>query len=111
MKYLLQSLDQVVYATAQLPQAFENEKKRAYNTRGLKIEHGAFTPLVFGFNGAMGKEGIRFHRILAMKIADKQDKAYSTVMAWIRTKLSFSLISSSFISSFLLCLWETRTVF
>ena len=84
----------------------ENEKKRAYNRRVLEIEHGVFTPLVFGFNGAMGKECIRFHKILAMKIADKQDKPYSTVMTWIRTKLSFSLIRPS-----LLCLRGTRTVF
>ena len=84
----------------------ENEKKRAYNTRVLEIEHGAFTQLVFGSNGAMRKECIRFHKILAMKIANKQDKPYSIVMSWIRTKLFFSFIGSS-----LLCLRGSRTVF
>ena len=83
----------------------ENEKKIAYDTRILEIEHGAFTPLVFGSNGAMRKECIRFHKILAMKIANKQDKPYSIVMSWIRTKLFFSFIRSS-----LLCLRGSRTV-
>ena len=78
----------------------EQEKKRAYNRRVLEIEHGVFTPLVFGSNGAMGKECTRFHKILALKIAEKQD------MSRIRTKLSFCLIRSS-----LLCLRGSRTVF
>ena len=34
----------------------ENEKKRVYNQRVIEIEHGTFTPLVFGTNGAMAKE-------------------------------------------------------
>ena len=84
----------------------EQEKKRAYNRRVLEIEHGVFTPLVFGSNGAMGKECTRFHKILALKIAEKQDKPYSTVMSRIRTNLSFCLIRSS-----LLCLRGSRTVF
>ena len=30
------------------------EKKRAYNTRVLEVEHGSFTPLVFTVKGVMG---------------------------------------------------------
>ena len=84
----------------------EKEKKRAHNRRVLEIEHGVFTHLVFGSNGAMGKECTRFHKILSLKIAEKQDKPSSMVMSWIRTKLSFCLIRSS-----LLCLRGSRTVF
>ena len=84
----------------------EQEKKRVYNRRVLEIEHGVFTPLVFGSSGAMGKECTRFHKILALKIAEKQGKPYSMVMFRIRTILSFCLIRSS-----LLCLRGSHTVF
>ena len=59
----------------------ENEKKRAYSQKVLEIEHRVFYPLVFGSNGAMGKECARFHKILTMKIADKQDNPYRIVMS------------------------------
>ena len=65
----------------------KGKKKREYKRRVLEIEHGAVTPLVFGSNGAMGKECI-INKTLAMKIANKQDKSYSTVMSWIRTNLN-----------------------
>ena len=84
----------------------ENEKKRAYNRRVLEIEHGSFTPLVFGSNGAMGRECATYHKLLAQKISLKEDKPYAIVMSWIRTKLSFSLIKSA-----LLCLRGSRRPF
>ena len=65
----------------------EKEKKREYNRRVLEIEHEAVTPLVFGSNGAMGKECI-IHKTIAMKIANKQDTSYTTVMSRIRTNLN-----------------------
>ena len=85
----------------------ENEKKKAYNNRRvLEIEHGSFTPLVFGSNGAMGRECAIYHKLLAQKISLKEDKPYSIVMSWIRTKLSISLIKSA-----LLCLRGSRRPF
>ena len=77
----------------------------AYNREVLEIEHGSFTPLVFGSNGAMGKECAAYHNVLAQKISLK-NKSYSIVMSWIRTKLSFSLITST-----LLCLRGSRRPF
>ena len=38
----------------------EQAKKREYNERILEVEHGSFTPLVFGTNGGMGEECSRF---------------------------------------------------
>ena len=46
----------------------ENEKKRVYNRRVIEIEQGVFTLLVFGTNGAMGKECATFHKILDIRI-------------------------------------------
>ena len=56
------------------------EKKRKYNTRGLEVEHGTFTPLVFGTNRAMGRECAKFQRLLAAKLAEKNQTKYSEVM-------------------------------
>ena len=43
----------------------EQEKKRAYNERILRIDHGTFTPLVFSINGSMGRECQKFYLLLA----------------------------------------------
>ena len=48
--------------------------KRAYNKRVIEIEQGVFTPLAFGTNGAMGKECIAFHKMLASKLAEKYNR-------------------------------------
>ena len=59
-----------------------HENKRAYNKRVFEIEQGVSSPLVFGTNGAMGKECAIFHKILAKKLAVKYDKLYSTIMSY-----------------------------
>ena len=84
----------------------DNEKKRAYNQRVIEIEHGTFTPLVFGTNGAMRRECQLFHKKLAKKLSQKQNKKYHEVITDIRTKISFN-----FIKSMLSCLRGSRTVF
>ena len=84
----------------------EQEKKRSYNQRVIEVEHGSFTPLVFGSNGAMGKECITFHKKLAAKIAEKRGKKYHEVISDIRTKISFKLQKSM-----ILCIRGSRTVF
>ena len=44
---------------------------RALSTdRILEIEHGTFTPLIFGTNGAMGTECSAFNKILAKNCAE-----------------------------------------
>ena len=72
----------------------------------MEVEHGTFTPLVFGTNGAMGEECAKFHKLLAAKLEQKNRKRYSTVMQWLRTRLSFSILRSA-----LLCLRGTRVPF
>ena len=84
----------------------ENEKKRVSSRGVIEIEQGVFPPLVFGTNGAMGKECATFHKILATKLAAKYNKPYSTIMSNLRTKIYFCLLKSS-----LLCLRGTRLPF
>ena len=81
----------------------ENEKKRMYNQRVTDIEQGTFTPLVFTTTGGMGEECKKYHSRLAELIAMKQGEKYSKTIAWIRAKISFSIIRSA-----LLCLRGTR---
>ena len=84
----------------------ENEKKRTYLERVLNIEHGTFTPLIFGTNGGYGKEAGDFLKILANKISEKGGEQYATITAWLRAKLSFEILKSA-----LLCIRGSRTIF
>ena len=93
-------------ATDKILLRHENEMKRVYNRRVIEIEQVVFAPLVFGTNGVMRKECAIFHEILAKKLAVKYDKLYSTIMSYLRTKISFCLLRSS-----LLCLRGNRCPF
>ena len=73
----------------------EDEKKREYLQRVLDVEMGSFTPLVFGTNGGMGNECQRFLKHLADKIAQKDTEPYNTVIAWLRTQISFEHLRSA----------------
>ena len=72
----------------------EREKKRTYNERINQVEHASFTQLVFSCYGGMSHECEHFYKWLGAKIADKRDDQYNTVVNFIRTKLSFSLVKS-----------------
>ena len=47
----------------------EREKKWKYNTLVIEIEHGTFTPLVFGTNEAIGQECAKVHKLFAAKLS------------------------------------------
>ena len=70
-------------------------KKRAYEQRVREVEHGSFTPLVFSASGGMGNAAKIFYKRLASMIAEKSGSPYSTTLAWLRTRLSFSLLRSA----------------
>ena len=75
--------------------AHEKEKRREYDRRVREIEHGTFTPIVLAATGGMGPAATIFFQRLAEKIAHKQSQPYSQVMAWIRRRMSFSLLRSA----------------
>ena len=77
--------------------SMENQKKRKYLERILNQENGTFTPLLFSSNGGMSKETKRFYSRLAELISDKTHASLPDTSAWIKRKLSFSLIRSSVI--------------
>ncbi len=76
----------------------EQEKKRSYAHRILEIEKGSFTPFVFTVVESCGKECDALLKRLAAQIAHKTGDHQSTVMCWIRTKLSYTLIRANTIS-------------
>ena len=72
--------------------AQENQKKKSYNERVIKIEHGSFTPVVLSAFGGAGRETGFFLSKLAEKISEKHDIHKSKVSNYIRTKISFELV-------------------
>ena len=80
--------------TSKIFHQHEQAKRREYNERVLEIEHGTFTPLVFGTNGGMGQECPRFVSALAKKLAEKQSEDYPVVMSWLRIRTSFVILRS-----------------
>ena len=92
------STTNINHDTKTIFQLHEAANKREYLQRVLEVEHASFTPLVLGTNGGMGEECIRFVKTLSEKIANKQNERYSTVISWLRTKLSFCVLRSVLLS-------------
>jgi len=59
------------------------------------VEMGSFTPLVFPTFGGMGVAATTVFKRLASLIAAQHDQPYSSVTAWIRCSISFSMLRSA----------------
>ena len=70
----------------------ENEKRRQYEERVLHVEHASFTPLVFTIVGGMGKADQECFSRVAEMLAESGGQPKSTVTAWMRCHLFFSLL-------------------
>ena len=73
----------------------ENIKKRAYEQRIREVEHGTFTPLVMSLTGGLGNAATVCYKRLASLLCAKWNQPYSSTMAWIRCRLTFSLLRSA----------------
>ena len=82
----------------------QDEKLRAYGERIQNIDRGSFTPLVFTTSGGMGPMAKMFYSRLAEIMAERKQQAKSFVTAWMRCRLSFSLLRSA-----IHCLRGTRS--
>ena len=74
-----------------------NDKKRLYSSRVLEVERGIFTPLVFTTTGGMSNECQRYHSRLAELLAVKKQESYASTNAWIRTRVSFAILTSALV--------------
>ena len=81
----------------QIYKKHENEKKRQYAERVIKIEQGLFTPQVFTTKGGMA-ERVKYHGRLAELIANKKGESCSSAISWIRAKVSFAILRSAVLS-------------
>ena len=73
----------------------EKMKKRAYQQRVLEIEHASFTPVVLSATGGMANEATFLKKRIAPLLALKWDQPYSTVMTWLRCRITFALLRSA----------------
>ena len=67
----------------------EAEKKQKYQT-ACSERHISFTPLVVSVDGVLAKEFQMFTKRLADRLAGKFGKPYSTIITWLRTRISFA---------------------
>ena len=74
------------------------EKKRSYEQRIREVEHSIFTPLVLSSTGGMGKAATTFYKRLSSMLSEKRDVPYSTMIGWVRCRLSFALLRASIMS-------------
>ncbi len=60
-----------------------------------EVEHSSFTPLVLSATGGLATEATTFYKRLSACLADKWEQSYSTTLAWLRCRLTFSLLRSA----------------
>ena len=60
----------------------------------MYVEHGTFTPLVFSLTGGECLETSMFHKHIAQKYSEKNEKKYEKVLSLIRCRLSFLILRS-----------------
>ena len=70
-------------------------KKCSYEQRIREVEHSSFTPLVLSATGGTAVEATTFYKRLAVCLADKWKQPYSSTLAWLRCRLTFSLLRSA----------------
>ena len=74
----------------------EGKKKRAYEERVREVKHTSFTPLVLSATGGgMDNEATHFYKWLASRLAEKLGQPYSSTMAWLQCRITFSLLRST----------------
>ena len=76
----------------------EAQKKREYNLRVIRVEHGSFTPLVFSSSGGLGPEADRLLKHIAVKISYKRNEQYSDVISFLRRRFRFDLLRTCVIA-------------
>ena len=74
---------------------FEWEKQWKYEQHIREVEMGLFIPLVFSTCGGMGRAANVFLKRLASLVSSRRGQPYSCVMAWLRCRISFSLMGSA----------------
>jgi hypothetical protein len=80
-------------------------RKREYEERINVVDNGSFTPMILASTGGTGTEMSMALKVVAEKLAEKTDEAYSQVMGDIRARFSYAIARSS-----LVCLRGSRSL-
>ena len=75
-------------------QRHEKEKRRHYEERVRQVEQASFVPAVMSASGGMGPASTALYKRIAHLLAEKRGEHYSHVMAFVRSRISFSLLKS-----------------
>ena len=70
----------------------EQLKRNAYEERVRQVEKASSVPLVFTTSGSASPAATVVLKRLAARLAEARDLSYSTVMGWLRCRLSFCLL-------------------
>ena len=70
-------------------------KRNAYEQQIREVEHASFTPLMMSLTGGLGSTATPTYKHLASLLSTKWNQPHGKVMAWLRCRLSFSLLRSS----------------
>ena len=81
----------------------EGEKKRKY-LQAFQNRHTTFTPLCVSVDGMLGSEAEFFVKRLSDFLAARWERPYSTVIGWVRARLSFVILRAA-----LLCVCGSHT--
>ena len=63
----------------------------SYEERVREVEHSTFVPVVLVTSGGMGKAATSLYKRIADLLSEKTSESYSSVMAYIRYKISYAL--------------------
>ena len=80
-------------------------RKREYEERINHVDNGSFTPMILASTGGTGTEMSVALKVLAEKLAEKNNEVYSHVMGDIRARFAFAIARSS-----LICLRGSRSI-
>ena len=69
----------------------ENEKKRMYERRVLKVDQASFMPVVLTTTGGKGRECLRYHSRLAQLISVEKSANYAKTLHSFYFKISATL--------------------
>ena len=75
-------------------QRHEKEKRRHYEERVGQVEQASFVPVVMSASGGMGPASTALYKRIAHLLAENRGEHYSHVMAFVRCRISFSLLKS-----------------
>lgn len=81
----------------------EREKRVKYG-QACEDRRALFTPLCVSVDGMLGREATKFVQHLADQLSYKWNYNYSSLINWVRTRLSFAVIRAT-----ILCLRGSRT--